>query len=125
MSDYDNMREELMIKEIESLREANQFHQQTEKDYRGEIATLKEYKLKWQELLKGNGDKKKEYEEENWDLWKHSSMLAKKLKESLKREETGEKLYFTIQKKFISYKKRIKKERLVWKEELNGKNGKK
>ena len=109
MSDYDNMREELMIKEIESLREANKFHQQTEKDYRTKIASLTEINRRW-------GVRAKEYEVKNLDLYKHNSMLAKKLKQSLKREETGKKLYFKIEKTFISYKKRIKKERLAWKE---------
>ena len=109
MSDYDNMREELMIKEIESLREANNFHQQTEKDYRTKIASLTEINRSW-------GVRAEEYEVKNLDLYKHNSMLAKKLKQSLKREETGKKLYFKIEKTFISYKKRIKKERLAWKE---------
>ena len=109
MSDYDSMREELMIKEIESLREANQFHQQTVKAFRTKIASLVE-------INRSGGDLAKEYEVRNLDLYKHNSMLAKKLKQSLKREETGEKLYFKIKKTFISYKKRIKKERLAWKE---------
>ena len=125
MSDYDSMREELMIKEIESLREANKFHQQTEKDYRGEIAKLKEYKLKWQKLLEDDNKEKHEYENDSINNYQLACDTMRKSKILQKKMSVQEEMYLKLEKKFISYKKRIKKERLVWKEELNGKNGKK
>ena len=125
MSDYDNMREELMIKEIESLREANKFHQQTEKDYRGEIAKLKDYKLKWQKLLEDDNKEKDEYETYSINNYQLACDTIRKSKILQKKMSVQEEMYLKLEKKFISYKKRIKKERVVWKEELNGKNGKK
>ena len=125
MSDYDSMREELMIKEIESLREANKFHQQTEKDYRGEIAKLKEYKLKWQKLLEDDNKEKHEYENDSINNYQLACDTMRKSKILQKKMSVQEEMYLKLEKKLISYKKRIKKERVVWKEELNGKNGKK
>jgi len=121
MSDYDNMREELMIKEIESLREANKFHQQTEKDYRGEIAKLKEYKLKWQKLLEDDNKEKHEYENDSINNYQLACDTMRKSKILQKKMSVQEEMYLKLEKKLISYKKRIKKERLAWrKKRLNG-----
>ena len=116
MSDYDSMREELMIKEIESLREANKFHQQTEKDYRGEIAKLKEYKLKWQKLLEDDNKEKHEYENDSINNYQLACDTMRKSKILQKKMSVQEEMYLKLEKRFISYKKRIKKERLAWKE---------
>ena len=113
MSDYDNMREELMIKEIESLREANKFHQQTEKDYRGEIAKLKEYKLKWQKLLEDDNKEKHEYENDSINNYQLACDTMRKSKILQKKMSVQEEMYLKLEKRFISYKKRIKKERLA------------
>jgi len=121
MSDYDNMREELMIKEIESLREANKFHQQTEKDYRGEIAKLKEYKLKWQKLLEDDNKEKHEYENDSINNYQLACDTMRKSKILQKKMSVQEEMYLKLEKRLISYKKRIKKERLAWrKKRLNG-----
>jgi len=121
MSDYDSMREELMIKEIESLREANKFHQQTEKDYRGEIAKLKEYKLKWQKLLEDDNKEKHEYENDSINNYQLACDTMRKSKILQKKMSVQEEMYLKLEKKLISYKKRIKKERLAWrKKRLNG-----
>ena len=113
MSDYDSMREELMIKEIESLREANKFHQQTEKDYRGEIAKLKEYKLKWQKLLEDDNKEKHEYENDSINNYQLACDTMRKSKILQKKMSVQEEMYLKLEKRFISYKKRIKKERLA------------
>ena len=127
MSDYDNMREELMIKEIESLREANKFHQQTEKDYRTKIAKLTEINVDWGVRAKEHEEEKKGYESENWGNYEEACEARKKSKLLQKKMSVQEEMYLKLEKKFISYKKRIQKERISWKmvEELNGKNGKK
>ena len=125
MSDYDNMREELMIKEIESLREANKFHQQTEMDYRTKIASLTEINLSLGMRAKEHEEEKRGYESENWGNYEKTCEARKKSKFLQKKMSVQEEMYLKLEKKFISYKKRIKKERVVWKEELNGKNGKK
>ena len=116
MSDYDNMREELMIKEIESLREANKFHQQTEKDYRTKIAKLTEINVGWGARAKEHEEEKRGYESENWGNYEKTCEARKKSKFLQKKMSVQEEMYLKLEKKFISYKKRIKKERLAWKE---------